>query len=56
MSELLKDAAARARITSALDRHMLVEAGAGSGKTHMMAMRMAAGIAAVCTTSKAWLR
>ena len=30
---------------SDLDRNLLVEAGAGSGKTHMMAARMAAGIA-----------
>lgn len=45
MDKALKDAAARTRIVTALDRHMLVEAGAGSGKTHMMAMRMAAGIA-----------
>ena len=28
-----------------LDRNLLVEAGAGSGKTHEMAARMAAGIA-----------
>ena len=41
-----KDAAARARIVTALDRSLLVEAGAGSGKTHEMAARMASGIAA----------
>jgi ATP-dependent helicase/nuclease subunit A len=41
----LTDQASRDRIVSALDRNVLVEAGAGSGKTHMMAARMAAGIA-----------
>ena len=41
----LTDQKARERIVSALDRNLLVEAGAGSGKTHMMAARMAAGIA-----------
>ena len=41
----LTDAAARRAIVTELDRNMLVEAGAGSGKTHMMAARMAAGIA-----------
>jgi len=41
----LTDQASRHRIVSALDRNVLVEAGAGSGKTHMMAARMAAGIA-----------
>jgi ATP-dependent helicase/nuclease subunit A len=40
------DEAARTRIRTELDRSMLVEAGAGSGKTHEMATRMAAGIAA----------
>ena len=40
------DAAARARIVTELDRNLLVEAGAGSGKTHEMAARMAAGVAA----------
>jgi ATP-dependent helicase/nuclease subunit A len=43
----LTDQASRDRIVSAksLDRNLLVEAGAGSGKTHMMAARMAAGVA-----------
>jgi ATP-dependent helicase/nuclease subunit A len=41
----LPDASARARIQDQLDRSLLVEAGAGSGKTHEMAARMAAGIA-----------
>jgi ATP-dependent helicase/nuclease subunit A len=41
----LSDAAARARIATALDRSLLVEAGAGSGKTHELAARMAAGVA-----------
>ena len=42
----LGDEQSRAAIVSDLDRNLLVEAGAGSGKTHMMAARMAAGIAA----------
>jgi ATP-dependent helicase/nuclease subunit A len=42
----LADQRARDRIVSDLDRNLLVEAGAGSGKTHEMARRMAAGIAA----------
>ena len=41
----LGDEQSRAAIVSDLDRNLLVEAGAGSGKTHMMAARMAAGIA-----------
>jgi ATP-dependent helicase/nuclease subunit A len=41
----LADQRARDRIVSDLDRNLLVEAGAGSGKTHEMARRMAAGIA-----------
>jgi ATP-dependent helicase/nuclease subunit A len=41
----LNDQHSRDRIVSELDRNLLVEAGAGSGKTHMMAARMAAGIA-----------
>jgi ATP-dependent helicase/nuclease subunit A len=45
MSKPLKDEQSRRLIVSDLDRNMLVEAGAGSGKTHMMARRMAAGIA-----------
>jgi ATP-dependent helicase/nuclease subunit A len=36
----------RARIEREFDRNLLVEAGAGSGKTHSLARRMAAGIAA----------
>jgi ATP-dependent helicase/nuclease subunit A len=39
------DAAARQRIVFELDRNLLVEAGAGSGKTHELAARMAAGVA-----------
>jgi ATP-dependent helicase/nuclease subunit A len=41
----LNDERSRAAIVSDLDRNLLVEAGAGSGKTHMMAARMASGIA-----------
>jgi ATP-dependent helicase/nuclease subunit A len=42
---VLNDQRSRDRIVSGLDRNLLVEAGAGSGKTHMMAARMAAGVA-----------
>ena len=42
---VLRDDPARARIASDLGRNLLVEAGAGSGKTHEMARRMAAGVA-----------
>ncbi|HEY6359447.1 MAG TPA: UvrD-helicase domain-containing protein [Vicinamibacterales bacterium] len=42
----LGDQTTREQIASALDCNLLVEAGAGSGKTHEMAQRMAAGIAA----------
>ncbi len=46
----LADAAARETIRTALDRNLLVEASAGSGKTHSLAQRMAAGIASgACT-------
>jgi ATP-dependent helicase/nuclease subunit A len=41
----LNDQRSRDRIVSELDKNLLVEAGAGSGKTHMMAARMAAGVA-----------
>lgn len=41
----LPDAAARQRIRDDLHSNLLVEAGAGSGKTHALASRMAAGIA-----------
>ncbi len=44
MSNLV-DSQSRARIKSELSRNQLVEAGAGSGKTQMMAERMAAGVA-----------
>jgi ATP-dependent helicase/nuclease subunit A len=44
-ARLPADAAARARIVTELDRNLLVEAGAGSGKTHELTRRMAAGIA-----------
>ena len=40
-----KDAAERKRIETDFDRNLLVEAGAGSGKTYSLASRMAAGIA-----------
>jgi len=45
MSSQLVDQQSRARIKSDLERNLLVEAGAGSGKTQMMAERMAAGVA-----------
>src|ERR1700722_16187266 len=41
----MADQNARDRIVTDLGRNLLVEAGAGSGKTHEMARRMAAGIA-----------
>jgi ATP-dependent helicase/nuclease subunit A len=41
----LTDHESRNRIISDLDKNLLVEAGAGSGKTHMMAGRMAVGVA-----------
>ena len=41
----LVDRDARERIVSDLGTNLLVEAGAGSGKTHEMAARMAAGVA-----------
>src|SRR3990172_1328944 len=43
---VLPDQAARDLIEQALDRNLLVEAGAGAGKTESLARRMAAGIAA----------
>ncbi len=42
----LRDAAARDLMEARLDLNLLVEAGAGSGKTESLARRMAAGIAA----------
>ena len=39
------DSAARRRIVEDLESNLLVEAGAGSGKTHELAARMAAGVA-----------
>ena len=42
----LLDASSRNRIVTDLSQSLIVEAGAGSGKTHEMARRMAAGIAA----------
>ena len=44
-SKRLVDKPARDRIASELTTSLLVEAGAGSGKTHEMAGRMAAGVA-----------
>lgn len=41
----LSDQRSRDCIVSELGRNLLVEAGAGSGKTHMMAARMAGGVA-----------
>src|SRR5262245_28801643 len=43
---VVADQAARDRIARELDKNLLVEAGAGSGKTEELARRMAAGIAA----------
>jgi len=40
------DQPVRDRLVTEFDRNLLVEAGAGSGKTHSLAMRMAAGIEA----------
>ncbi len=45
MADQLVDEQSRTRIKTELQRNQLVEAGAGSGKTQMMAERMAAGIA-----------
>jgi ATP-dependent helicase/nuclease subunit A len=45
MSKVLADQPARDRIVTELGRSLLVEAGAGSGKTHELAARMAAGVA-----------
>jgi ATP-dependent helicase/nuclease subunit A len=45
MTKPPKDQAARDRIRTELGRSLLVEAGAGSGKTHQLAARMAAGVA-----------
>jgi ATP-dependent helicase/nuclease subunit A len=45
-SRPLRDQAARELIETALDRNLLVEAGAGSGKTENLVRRMGAGIAA----------
>ncbi len=39
-----RDQSTRNRIVSDFDRNFLVEAGAGSGKTYSLAMRMAAGV------------
>jgi ATP-dependent helicase/nuclease subunit A len=46
MTKQLVDEQSRYRIKNELTRNQLVEAGAGSGKTQMMAERMAAGVAA----------
>ena len=43
--KLVPDQAARDRISKDLDVNLIVEAGAGSGKTEQMSRRMAAGIA-----------
>ncbi|MEX0890737.1 MAG: UvrD-helicase domain-containing protein, partial [Gemmatimonadota bacterium] len=63
VEEALPDAAARHRVTSQLERNLLVEAGAGAGKTTAMVDRMVAlvrtgtarmeGVAAVTFTRKA---
>jgi ATP-dependent helicase/nuclease subunit A len=45
VSRQLADQSARERIRTELTRSLLVEAGAGSGKTHELAARMAAGVA-----------
>ncbi len=45
MNKVLADQPARNRIVAELGRSLLVEAGAGSGKTHELAARMAAGVA-----------
>ncbi len=45
MTKQLVDDQSRKRIKADLTRNQLVEAGAGSGKTQMMAERMAAGVA-----------
>src|SRR5688572_8329259 len=45
MTNVLVDAQVRDKIRTELHRNQLVEAGAGSGKTQMMAERMAAGVA-----------
>jgi ATP-dependent helicase/nuclease subunit A len=45
MSNALIDQSARDRIVTDLGRSLIVEAGAGSGKTHELARRMAAGVA-----------
>jgi superfamily I DNA/RNA helicase len=50
------DQAARDRIETALDRNLLVEAGAGSGKTESLARRMARGIAASRYAIEHWRR
>src|SRR5512136_3452866 len=44
------DQPVRDRLVSEFDKNFLVEAGAGSGKTYSLAMRMAAGIENGCYT------
>src|SRR5512135_2584239 len=46
MKKMPIDQPVRDRLVSEFDKNVLVEAGAGSGKTHSLATRMAAGIAA----------
>ena len=45
MSEPIRDQAARDRINTVFDRNLLVEAGAGSGKTTSLTQRMVAAVA-----------
>ncbi len=48
------DEQSRRLIRTELMTNFLVEAGAGSGKTHMLAARMAAGVARASTASTRW--
>ena len=50
------DADARYRIAQNLELNMLVEAGAGSGKTHSLASRMSSGVVRAATGWKKWRR